>query len=229
MSPLPKITKPVALLLFLFAFSVSAFAAYQTTQKTLITKNKNDTSSDLSYNGQVLQASTIIDSSRVIDCRVPSINQSVEIPVANGGFESTILEEYGTYGAAEFKQVSGVSRTGNRSISITHNGGSNLLFWFTKNKSIPAVPGKEYTVSAWIKTENIQDYAELALTFWSGNMVKRVGYFKSAPYTQNTTEWTKITTTGVAPADAANIRLEMRLYNPGTVYYDDLQLFEIIN
>ena len=97
----------------------------------------------------------------------------------------------------------------------------------TRNDRIAAVAGTTYETAVWMKTSAGAD-ARVALSFWDGTVWKAVGVVESARQLSTTTGWRKLTVRGTAPSTARYLRLEMRLYGPGTLWADDVEMKEVV-
>lgn len=94
----------------------------------------------------------------------------------------------------------------------------------TRNDRIAAVAGKTYEATVWVKTTAGAD-ARVALSFWDETVWKKVvGVTESAPHMVPTTGWRLLKVRGTAPLRARYLRLEMRLYGPGTLWADDVSV-----
>ena len=131
--------------------------------------------------------------------------------------------DYFTHGSGTFKWASDAFHGGSRSVRVvTSQPAGSLARWLSKTTRIPATPGTLYTASAWLRTSGVTQYAQLTINFWNSSST-HLGSFSSSSVT-GTANWTQRSVQATAPANTAFIRVEFRLYGPGTLWADDVVL-----
>ncbi len=98
--------------------------------------------------------------------------------------------------------------------------------WFTASRSVtPLKPQATYTLSAWIRTEDVRDGAGayLSLNFFSANG-KRLAFFDSPSKATGTSAWRRITASGTVPPEAGELKAILCLHGHGTAWFDDAQV-----
>ncbi len=85
--------------------------------------------------------------------------------------------------------------------------------------------GQPYTLSAWVKTEDVTDGvgAYVSLNFF-GRDGARVNYKDSDAHVTGTTDWTRLTVTTEPAPQATEMRALVLLHGHGVVYFDNVQL-----
>lgn len=140
----------------------------------------------------------------------------------NPGFESDPNVDYYTHGTAAFSWAGDAAHGGTRSVKTVSTQAAGVLTrWMSRIAEIPATAGTRYTASAWMKTAGVTDRAVLAVTFWNSSQQYLGVTATSAPLT-GTTAWTQLSLSATAPAGTASLRVEFRLYGPGTLWTDDV-------
>ncbi|GEM_PF-4050692 len=153
-----------------------------------------------------------------------TINTSSANFAPNPGFESDPSVNYAYYGTGTFTWASDYFHTGVKSLKIVSSQAQGQYArWIGKTDSISATAGQNYTAAAWMKSSGVTQYGELVINFWDANKV-----YLNKNYISNlisgTSNWTKLTVSGIAPANTKYIRAEFRLYGPGTIWIDDVEL-----
>jgi hypothetical protein len=143
----------------------------------------------------------------------------------NPSFESDPALDYQKNGSATFSWATDQSVSPVRSLKIVSaQAGSAYSRWMTKNKKIAVTPGADYQVSVWLRVKAANQTAQLAVTFYTA------GSAYIAPVAATTrvgiTDWTQLSLTVTAPANAAYLRPEFRLRGPGTLWADDVSVTE---
>jgi hypothetical protein len=142
----------------------------------------------------------------------------------NPGFESDPNADYATYGTASYSWATDAAHGGSRSIKIVSSQSSGALTrWFSNTSSVPAVAGRTYTFTAWIKSLSVTDHVNLAVDFWNASGTYLGSTCNSTDLT-GTSDWTTRTATCTAPANSAFVRIEFRLFGSGTAWFDDVSL-----
>jgi hypothetical protein len=145
--------------------------------------------------------------------------------VPNADVEAQPDAVYYTHGTGSFSWASDQSVSPTHSLKIVSaQPPGGLARWMTHTDAIRAIPGASYDASAWLKTNAVSQHAELAITFWAagGNYLGVTA--SSAQTPTGTTDWTEVTAHATAPAGSAFVRVELRLYGPGTLWADNLSL-----
>jgi|GEM_PF-3531792 len=152
-----------------------------------------------------------------------TINTSVNL-APNPGFESAPSLNYLYYGTGTFTWASDYFHAGAKSLKIVSSQATGVFArWVSKVSNIGAVAGQTYIASVWMKTSGVTQYGELLINFWDSNQVYLNKYYIS-PHVSGTSNWTQLTVSGIAPANTKYVRAEFRLYGPGTIWVDDVQL-----
>ncbi|NOX29328.1 MAG: DUF1996 domain-containing protein [Actinobacteria bacterium] len=155
------------------------------------------------------------------------------------GFEGGIPSIVGTHGSgATFRLESDSARahSGNNFLEIVstnhaaaRRAGSELTRFMTGLEAFPVVPGDEVEASVFLRAENVVDDARMVMVFfaepvnnnWSAAYLKT---FTARPTLRGDTGWREVEVSQVAPANAAYVRIEFRLYDTGTLLIDDFAL-----
>lgn len=116
---------------------------------------------------------------------------------------------------------------GNKSVNIVATGVVNTFLsrWLTTNDIIPGSPG-QYSIHAWIKTNNVTASAYFRVLCFDGipgtSGLSPIGYINT-PIVTGTQDWTYVEyNNGIAPEGTTYFRLECVLYGSGTVWFDDV-------
>ncbi|GAN31511.1 hypothetical protein [Candidatus Brocadia sinica] len=142
----------------------------------------------------------------------------------NPGFETDPMVNYFTDGNGAFTWTADAAYTGSRSLKIVSSQSTGTFArWMSKTTEIGAFAGAYYTASVWMKAGSINQYGKLVINFWDSSL-KYLGGYKSSGLVSGTSGWTKITVQGTALSNAAYLRVEFRLYGPGTLWIDDVTI-----
>ena len=148
----------------------------------------------------------------------------------NPGFEEPLASTYQPHGPCTFSHATDAVHDGTRSVKIesTQPRGT-LCRWLSVLAAIPVTPGP-FSVGGFVKTQaEKQGVARLTLTFWDASGAYIPGSAHDiAPGLDATHDWTAVGGQVTAPPGAAFLRLELRLFGPGTVWFDDLILQRVI-
>ncbi|MDP4120680.1 MAG: RHS repeat-associated core domain-containing protein, partial [Bacillota bacterium] len=118
---------------------------------------------------------------------------------------------------------------GSKSLKITNTGSTQFSNWYDKTVSTGAVNGKDFTLSAYVKTSSVSASAT------NGGAVVRMDFLNSnnsvissatSPVgTTGTNDWQRIFVIGTAPTNTTQIRVDFGVYNAqGTAWFDCMQL-----
>jgi hypothetical protein len=141
----------------------------------------------------------------------------------NPGFESDPNVDYFPYGSATFSWASDAAHGGSRSVKVQSvQPAGTLTRWLSKTNSIGAQAGGVYRASAWFRTSGVTDRAVITVNFWDANSV-HLGSTDGGTLS-GTSNWTLLTTQATAPANTAFVRVEFRLWGPGSMWADDVTL-----
>jgi hypothetical protein len=141
----------------------------------------------------------------------------------NPGFESDPNVDYFTHGSGTFSWASDAAHGGSRSLKIASGQPVTAYArWLSRTTRIPAQAGGVYTASVWLKTANAGGRGVLAMNFWNASSAV-LASLEGGSIT-GTRDWTKVSVTGTAPAGTAYVRVEFRLWGPGTLWADDVSL-----
>ncbi|OPH59928.1 hypothetical protein BC351_18550 [Paenibacillus ferrarius] len=119
------------------------------------------------------------------------------------------------------------SRTYGHSVKIVNAASGDYGGWSLADSSLIAVnPGTAFTLKAWVKTDNVNavDGAHVGITYYKNDGTTVTGSTYLSANVRGTNNWTPIEATATAPADAAKIRLDVRLKGTGTAWFDDVEL-----
>jgi hypothetical protein len=91
--------------------------------------------------------------------------------------------------------------------------------------AIPATPGSTYTASVYLTTAfaSSSARANLSIDFWDSARTY-LGVTADSAQLVGTQDWTYVFTSSKAPPRTAYVRLEFRLFGPGTLWADDVTL-----
>ena len=155
-------------------------------------------------------------------------NPTITIPSSNlapnSGFETDPLVDYFTYGRGVFTWTYDAAHTGSRStkiVSIQPTG--SYARWMSKTDKISGQAGNDYSAYVWMKSISVVQYGKLVINFWDASL-NYLGGTESAGSIRGTTDWTQLAVQGIAPSKTAFVRVEFRLYGPGTLWVDDVNL-----
>ena len=139
-------------------------------------------------------------------------------------FESDPSGSYYTAGSAVFSWATDAAHSPSHSLKIVSTQPAGTLTrWMSRTTSIPATAGTTYTFSAYLKTSFGVNSANLSLDFWNAAGTW-LGVTADSARLVSTHEWTYVFVTAKAPAKSAFVRMEFRLFGPGTVWADDASL-----
>jgi hypothetical protein len=145
--------------------------------------------------------------------------------VPNPDIEAAPAGTYYTAGSAAFTWATDASRSASHSLKIVSTQAAGTLTrWMSQTSGIAVTPGATYHVSAWLRTSGAgTGGGRLATTFYNGSYLPSA---TSSTALSGTTDWTLVSMTVTAPAGATNLRVEFRLYGPGTLWADDATVAE---
>jgi hypothetical protein len=135
--------------------------------------------------------------------------------------EASPTGSYYTAGSAAFTWATDASHSPTHALKlVSTQAAGTLTRWMTQTSAIPVAPGTTYQVSAWLRTSGAgSSAARLASTFYNGSYLPSSN---SASALSGTTDWTLVSMSVTAPAGATHLRVEFRLYGPGTLWADDV-------
>jgi hypothetical protein len=141
----------------------------------------------------------------------------------NPGFETDPNVDYFPYGSATFSWAADAAHGGARSVKVTSvQPAGTLTRWLSKTTSIGAQAGGTYNASAWFMTSGVSDHAVITINFWDANS-NHLGSTDGNTLS-GTTGWTLLSTQATAPPNTAFVRVEFRLWGPGSMWADDVTL-----
>ncbi len=87
-------------------------------------------------------------------------------------------------------------------------------------------PDKSYTVSAWVKTEQVRGYGVFLEVAWVGKAGGPPQLIDTGATLRGTHEWTRLSATFPAPKEAGRAWVLLKLMGTGTVSWDDVEFRE---
>ncbi|MBI3855857.1 MAG: VCBS repeat-containing protein [Planctomycetes bacterium] len=141
----------------------------------------------------------------------------------NPGFETDPNTDYFPYGSATFSWATDAAHSGSHSLKVVSvQPAGTLTRWLSKTTSITAQAGATYKANAWFKTSGVSDHAVITINFWDANGAVLGG--NDGGTLSGTSNWTQLNVQGTAPAGTAFVRVEFRLWGPGSMWADDVTL-----
>jgi hypothetical protein len=136
-----------------------------------------------------------------------------------------------------WNQNEGHKDKGAMEISIARRSAADAVFCYFKH--FPATPGKTYTVSVWVKAEDITPSSEITLAFQGQDSDKK---FLGTPLVSNVISgskigdgWKELILTFIVPQDGAWSKTAFILCTiggkkslKGKIFFDDLDFYEDI-
>ncbi|MEU4242143.1 glycosyl hydrolase [Actinoplanes sp. NPDC026619] len=115
------------------------------------------------------------------------------------------------------------ARTGKWSVSLTNTGkNASGTPSFRVSPIAPVSSNQKWHVEAWVRGNAATGTTQIALSWFDIND-KWLGGVASAALPVGTTNWTKLTVDGVAPAGSASMQIHLKSgENKGTVWFDDV-------
>ncbi|MFA4870825.1 MAG: glycoside hydrolase family 16 protein [Pedobacter sp.] len=154
---------------------------------------------------------------------VASIGNTPASLAPNPSFETNPTTSYYTNGNSVFLWDLATAHFGTHSLKISSKQTSGAFSrWMSKTNVISAQAGQTYSGSVWMKDTGTGSYGKFVITFWNSGQ-GYLGSYESISVLP-TSVWTQVTAQGVAPANTAFVRVEFRLYGPGTLWVDDVIL-----
>ena len=118
-----------------------------------------------------------------------------------------------------------VAHDGDRSLNITKEGSVGECAWITIDP-INVTGGADYTLSGWIRTEDVNGEAFIEAIFVDSNglEISRVAVPGVQGTTSNVSEndFVERTISTIAPANAVGAFLQLSLYGTGSSWYDEI-------
>ena len=157
-----------------------------------------------------------------------TLNTTITIPPSNlapnPGFETDPAVDYFTHGNGTFTWTTDAAHNGSSSTKIvsTQPTGSYAR-WMGKTDKTSGEVGNDYSASVWMKSISVVQYGKLVINFWDASL-NYLGGNESDGYINGTTDWTQLSVQDIAPSNTAFVRVEFRLYGPGTLWVDDVDL-----
>lgn len=157
--------------------------------------------------------------------------------ITNAGFEFPIADRAATYfgwklekndGKLEASTDSFVKHSGSKSLRINFRNFTNAEL-YTAGQTVVVQPGRTYTITFWIKTENLRSAGGPQLEVVNANDDKILA--TSRPFPQGTSEWQQYTLFVTSPSNCNGlvIRTTRSFCGDGcplvgTLWYDDFVL-----
>ncbi|MGO4496314.1 DUF4838 domain-containing protein [Paenibacillus sp. 2RAB27] len=146
----------------------------------------------------------------------------------NPGFEqvtnSIATGWQGTWTTGEAAVASGNSHSGNRALKLTKDSGNTLV-----KQQVSVIGGETYDLSAWLKSEVISPGKTQIKVELYKDVLGVAGYvseFNSQPY-YNVAEWQEAKMQFKVPENANIAVIYLRVFGPGTAYFDDVVLEKV--
>ncbi|SDD62582.1 Carbohydrate binding domain-containing protein [Paenibacillus sp. UNCCL117] len=146
----------------------------------------------------------------------------------NPGFEqvtnSIATGWQGTWTTGEAAVASGNSHSGNRALKLTKESGNTLV-----KQQVSVIGGETYDLSAWLKSEVISSGKTQIKVELYKDVLGAAGYvseFNSQPY-YNVAEWQEAKMQFKVPENANIAVIYLRVFGPGTAYFDDVVLEKV--
>jgi hypothetical protein len=131
-------------------------------------------------------------------------------------------------GRASFTWTTDPVHGGDHAVSITSSRSSTSLARWITSVPIPVRAGQALRCEGWLKAVRVAGSGRLDMTFHDRNGAyvpdSAVSSADDGQVVTGTREWTKLSFRGTAPAKAASVRIEIRLYGTGTLVADDVSL-----
>jgi hypothetical protein len=160
---------------------------------------------------------------------------SVMVGPANGDMElwnspPTLPSSWTAASGCGVAQEATIKHGGNYSVKLTRNSTTNSATEFASGMS-PVVPAAIYKVSFWYYDNDVNAAGNVSYAFYdASNALLGTATYGSAR-TADLTEWQELTIDATAPANAAYIKVMMRVYQQsggttmgGFVYLDDVTI-----
>ena len=145
--------------------------------------------------------------------------------VPNGGFEEASprnpARPDGWSPPKEGAWAEGVARGGRRSLHIARTEAGDCYWSATP---IRIVPGREYVLQVWVKTEDVVGNARAKL-FGGGTGASCIS--QESGTVSGTQDWTPVTMRLSVPEGARSVSLILRLTGTGKVWFDDVAMAEL--
>jgi hypothetical protein len=145
--------------------------------------------------------------------------------VANGDFEQAA--PFGGYGWRYFENP-GVSREKD---ALAAHGGEYFLRLqngAASHQPNPAMPGETFTISAWVRSQNLGDQIRVTIDFRDQNMWTDPLQSDTDVFTPLTTAWTRIEMEATAPVatdrSVFHTRLTFQAFSESTIDIDDVSM-----
>ena len=155
-------------------------------------------------------------------------NPTVTIPSSNlapnSGFETDPAVDYFTHGNGTFTWTTDAANNGSSSTKIVSSQpAGSYARWLSKTDIISGQANNDYSASVWMKTINVAQYGMLVINFWDESL-NYLGGYESDKSMTGTSDWTEVTVQGNSPSNTSYARIEFRLYGPGELWIDDVNL-----
>jgi hypothetical protein len=127
---------------------------------------------------------------------------------------------YYTGGSAVFSWASDAAHSPTHALKIASGSGS-LARWMSQASLLPVRAGSSYSVSAFLKLAAVGGSAFVTVGYYDAGG-GFLGNGASSQALSGTRDWTQVGLQVTPPAGATLMRLEFRLYGPGTLWIDDI-------
>ncbi|TQJ40793.1 heparinase II/III-like protein [Arthrobacter sp. SLBN-112] len=151
--------------------------------------------------------------------------EPVAVPNSSAEQGSTSPDNWKTFNYATPKSTMvwdpSVAHTGSKSLRIDGVPGG-IADWQQTNY-VPVTPGI-YKFGFWVKGQNAAAGDIRPLVIFRNANGQTVGGDRVISNTITTADWTYVESTLTAPAGAVSVRIDYRLYNGGTAWFDDVSI-----
>ncbi|AEV83172.1 glycosyl hydrolase [Actinoplanes sp. SE50] len=117
------------------------------------------------------------------------------------------------------------ARSGKWSVMLTNTGKTAAGSPSYRVSPIePVQPGRRWHAEVWVRGKNETGSTQIALSWFDVND-RWIGGASSADLPSGTTDWTRLSVDGVAPAGAASLQVHLKSgADTGTVWFDDVAI-----
>ncbi|MBV9868036.1 MAG: carbohydrate binding domain-containing protein [Abitibacteriaceae bacterium] len=118
-----------------------------------------------------------------------------------------------------------VRHGGQRALKVAHTGAGDWSV--SQSQQLPVTPGDIFTISAWLKAENVES-AQVSVVTRRANG-ETIEWIYSPLSTNGTHDWKQLTRKLIIPAECASVEFRLTGEGKGTIWLDDAALIKIGN